>query len=271
MSAHRPRTDAGLLSPGELVATRHLIDRVRAGVDAELVAAILFGSKARGQARPDSDVDVLLVWEVLPPDREPQATQAEGIAAEVARTSGVPVTVWSVSLIDLESGRRTPMLVDALADGATLWPRAAPRLRVPFTPPDALRCADALLCRVSEGSGEVAESREAGDWNAVLRRSRDDVVRLCTALLLLEGETRPRRAEAVVRYRDLARRNGGIPPRARPVLDWVEDSFGPEGRDESSAVPPPPVAFRSVAATIDHLFGEVERHGADLARRCSRG
>ena len=166
-----------------------LVRRVRAGVPAELWRAVLFGSRARGQARPDSDLDVLLVFHDLPWDREPQAGMAEEIADAVARDTGVPVTVWSVSLADLERGRRTPMLVDALDDGIPLWPVDAPPVRVDYTPDDALFCTGALLDRVGEGSDEVVAAWEAGDGEAAARRARDDLVRMCTAALLLDGVT----------------------------------------------------------------------------------
>src|SRR5205809_7165314 len=114
-----------LLTPRQHAAAMELVRRVRRGVPAELWRALLFGSRARGEARPDSDVDVLLVFRALPPDREPHAGIAERMAEETARDTGVPVTAWSVSLDDLACGRRTPMLVDALDDAVPLWPADA--------------------------------------------------------------------------------------------------------------------------------------------------
>lgn len=102
-----------LLTPQEQSAARYLVWNVLESVPAELVEAALFGSKARGEARPDSDLDILLVFRDLPPDREPHAGIAEDLADRVAAETGVPVAVWSVSLPDLRPGARTPMLVDA--------------------------------------------------------------------------------------------------------------------------------------------------------------
>src|SRR5688572_20219863 len=110
-----------MLGGDELAAIRELVTRVRQRVGADLVEASLFGSRARGTARPDSDVDILLIFRELPWDREPYATRAEEIAEEVAGETGVPVTVWSVSLIDLQRGNRTPMLVDAMEDALRVW------------------------------------------------------------------------------------------------------------------------------------------------------
>lgn len=237
----------GLLSPRAYAAAMNLVQRVRASVPAELWRAVLFGSTARGEARPDSDLDVLLIFRDLPWDREPQAGIAERIADRVAAETGVPVTVWSVSLPDLERGRRTPMLVDALDDGIMLWPVDAPPVRVDYTPDDAVFCTAALLDRVGEGSGEVACACGAGDFPSAARRARDDLVRMCTAALLLDGVTRPRRGDAV---RAFVRRHG-CPPGLDGVMRWAASSYGRDGRDGDGPVPPPPGGVRAAAAAVE--------------------
>jgi predicted nucleotidyltransferase len=254
------------LDAREHAAAMALVHDVRRRVGAKLECALLFGSKARRQARPDSDVDVLLVFKRLPPDREPQASDAERIADEAAARTGVPVGVWCVAREDLRPGRRTPMLVDALEDAVPLWPADQPPPRAKLTPADALFCAARLLDRVAEGSVEVAEQLATGDA-AWARRARDDLVRLCTAVLLLAGETRPRRGEAVRRFLE---RN----PRFDPgrdgcaVLAWAARSY-PPGHvelDDESPVPPPPVPPDAVLDTAERLRALVLRRGR-LARR----
>lgn len=259
MHAHRSPL-RHLLSPRERAAAMEVVRRVRRGVPAELWRAILFGSKARGDARPDSDIDILLVFHDLPWDREPHAGIAEHLADRVAAESGIPVTVWSVSLPDLERGRRTPMLVDALDDGVPLWPPNAPPLRVDYTPDDAVFCTGALLDRVDEGSEEVAAAWEHGDGPAAARRARDDLVRLCTAALLLDGVTRPRRGDAV---RAFARRHGA-PPALAPVMRWAAASYGRDGRDGDGPVSPPPGGVRAAAAAVEAVRGLVSARLGEL-------
>ncbi|HEX8272555.1 MAG TPA: nucleotidyltransferase domain-containing protein [Longimicrobiaceae bacterium] len=258
-----------VLRPRERAAALELVRRVRERVPAQLARAFVFGSKARGEARPDSDVDVLLVWRRLPPDREPQAGMAEDVAEEVAADTQVPVTVWSVSLPDLEAGFRTPMLVDALDDGIPLWPPGAPRCPLPFTPADALRCAGSLLARVREGGEEASGHLLDGDRGAAWKRMRDDLVRLCTAGLLLAGETRPRRGDAVRRF--LARRGGEIPGRFAPLFRWAAESYGPAGRDDDAPVARPPGGTGEAAALIDLLRRRVAGWGDALAGRLAAG
>ncbi len=255
------------LDAREHAAAMALVNDVRRRVDAKLECALLFGSKARRQARPDSDVDVLLVFKRLPPDREPQATDAERIADEAAARTGVPLGVWSVAREDLDAGRRTPMLVDALEDAVPLWPADGDPPRAEFTPADALFCAARLLDRVAEGGTEVAERRAAGDpeW---IRRARDDLVRLCTAALLLAGETRPRRGDAVRRFLE---RNPRFAPGTggRAVLAWAARSY-PPGHvelDDQRPVPPPPVSADAVLDTAERLRALVTRRGREARRR----
>ncbi|MBV9110105.1 MAG: nucleotidyltransferase domain-containing protein [Gemmatimonadetes bacterium] len=256
-----------LLAPREHAAAMELVRRVRLGVPAELWRAFLFGSRARGEGRPDSDLDVLLVFHELPPDREPQAGIAEWIADEVAEDTGIPVTVWSVSRVDLERGLRTPMLVDALDDGIPLWPVDAPPVSVRYTPDDALFCASALLDRVEEGSEEVLDALDAGEPHVAARRIRDDLVRMCTAALLLDGITRPRRAEAVAAF--AARHDP--PPDVDVVLHWAAASFGPDGRDGDGPIAAPPGGLGFAADAVEAIRRLIIARGRELRDRVGDG
>ncbi len=246
------------LRPAELNAVQWFVARVLDEVPARLLQGSLFGSRARGEARPESDVDVLLVFDWLPPDREPQAGQAERIAEEVAAHSGVPVTVWSVAFTDLSVGRRTPMLIDALEDSIQIWCWPGPLPALPFTPDDAAFCVGALLERVREGGEEFERHLRAGDAEGALTRARDDIVRLCTALLLSRGWTRPRRGAAVRAAAPLIGADGRSDA-LRQALEWAELSFGPTGGDRPAVVLAPPLPPDEIAAAIDLLRGEVDR------------
>ncbi|HEX6924442.1 MAG TPA: nucleotidyltransferase domain-containing protein [Longimicrobiaceae bacterium] len=257
---------AEALSPLQLHAARCVVARVRVEIAPELVQASLFGSRARGDARPDSDVDLLLVFRSLPPDREPYASEAESIAEQEARRLHVPVTVWSVSLEDLAVGQRTPMLVDALADSIPLWCREAPLPAVPFTPVDAIHCVETLLRRIDEGSQLVRIALRQGRSKAAARRVRDDLVRACTAHLLLSGITRPRRAEAV---RQVLLPSGGE-CLTGSVAEWVERSFGFNGTDEHVFVPPPPGGFAAAAELVEELRRAALQRLDELRARLGR-
>lgn len=232
-------------------AAVELVRRVRREVDADLVQVSLFGSRARGEGRPDSDVDLLLIFRRLPPDREPQATHAEALAEEVAAYTGVPVTAWSVSLVDLEHGRRTPMLVDAMRDGVPLWSAGRPLPPVRFTPADAMHCTAALLDRVEEGSDEVRAALAQADPPAAALRARDDLVRMAVALHLLRGVTEPRRGAAAEGALRLLPHP--VPDEVHTALRWAAGSYGAGGREEESPPPPPPGGLGPVLRAVELL------------------
>lgn len=70
---------------GEVVA------HYRRRLDGRLVAVALYGSRARGQARADSDVDLFLVVEGLPADLEARALALEPPRRDIWRDPPVSV------------------------------------------------------------------------------------------------------------------------------------------------------------------------------------
>jgi predicted nucleotidyltransferase len=49
------------LQPGDAAALRDFVRKIRSLLGAELIGLKLFGSKARGESAPDSDIDVVVV------------------------------------------------------------------------------------------------------------------------------------------------------------------------------------------------------------------
>jgi hypothetical protein len=159
------------------------------------------------------------------------------------------------------------MLVDALADSIPVWSSGPPIPPLPFTCDDAIWCAERLLTRVAEGSVEVERHLRRGDAAPALRRTRDDVVRLCTALLLLRGITRPRRGDAV----DAVLQSADWTARERAILDWAATSFGVSGADEEGPLRVPPGGIGAAAAIISGLILEVEDGLSNLRARAVQG
>ncbi len=80
--------------------------------------AVIFGSVARGDHRPDSDVDVLIVAD----DPRKARRSARELASEIFARTGVPVTAVVVSEEDYERGY--PLLVArAKREGVVIWRR----------------------------------------------------------------------------------------------------------------------------------------------------
>lgn len=65
------------LSPNAQSAVVEFVSRVRAALGQNLVEVRLFGSRARGDSRPDSDVDIALIVEA-------HRTRAEDVAIDIA-------------------------------------------------------------------------------------------------------------------------------------------------------------------------------------------
>lgn len=238
---------AALTAP-ERAAVARFLRRSLAPDMPPIVRAALFGSKARGDADQDSDVDVLLVADVDPDDRLVVAEAFGRVAERVTDDTGVEIEPWTVCVVDLEEGRRTPMLVDAVADSIPLWPAGAPPLHAPFTPADAVFCAECLLGWVGAGGEVSARALAVGAFDEAARRARDDITRLATAALLLCGDTRHRRVGTLQRFEERFVRTGIVSPRVLPALAWARAAYPPDG-GRGQETPPVPAA---AAATAPH-------------------
>jgi len=55
------RTDLSHLSHQELIAVRNFVERLPNLSKTEILSVLLFGSRARGEATPDSDIDIAVI------------------------------------------------------------------------------------------------------------------------------------------------------------------------------------------------------------------
>lgn len=228
------------LSPAEAAAVDALLERAAAMAWPPLAHAALFGSRARRDHDRSSDVDVLLVCRVAPWNRAAAASIHLALAEEVSRATGVPIEPWTVASADLARGSRTPMLVDAVADSIPLWPAGAPPLRAPFTPADAVFCAQRLLEWVEAGGADAKRALIEGRWADAARRARDDITRLATAALLLTGDTRHRRIGSLRRFEQVFVCTGRVSAGVLAALRWAEAAFPPDGgrgQEDPAAMP----------------------------------
>ena len=245
------------LTARERSAVAAFIGRVLDRDAPPLLHALLFGSKARGDFDVASDVDVLLICDLDPDDRWVAGAALAREADDVARATGVALEPWVVAFADLEEGWRTPMLVDALEDGVPLWPPGAPPIRLPFTPADARFCADCLLDWVYDGGAEARAALAGGRWADAARRARDDITRLATAALLLEGDTRHRHAGSLRRFRRRFVDTGIVAPVVLRALAWAEAAYARPARHAGQA-PAVTAAAASTAPLGCRLAAELE-------------
>lgn len=240
------------LTAREHAAVRRLIHRALAPGEPPVRGIVLFGSKARGDHHGGSDVDLLVVCDVEAAAREAAAARLERLARGVARRTGVRVEAWTVASADLRQGRRTPMLVDALADGVPLWPDSNPLPPLPFTPADARFCAGCLLEWVSAGARASARELAAGRLQRAAQRARDDITRLATAALLLTGDTRHRQVGSLRRFEQRFVRPRVISTRVVAALAWAASAYPEQGAGADPRRPPPaPEAVASAELGCD--------------------
>jgi len=233
------------LSPGERLAISRFLLSALASGEPPVLAAFLFGSKARGDFDLDSDLDVLLVCDIPPELRDRAAMAVNRRARQVRQETGIEVEPWAVAAHDLEMGRRTPMLVDALEDAIPLWPPGARRVSLPFTPADARFCASCLLDWVLEG-GRIVRSALADGYPALAaERSRDDITRMASAALLLDGDTRHRRIGSLQRFERRLVATRRIPARVLPALAWARSAFPADNGRGQEHPPATPAAIDS--------------------------
>lgn len=97
-------------------------------LEGNLVSLVLFGSVARGDFRPDSDVDFLVVCETLPANRwqrwDPILAVEDRLRKEPATPGGPPLPYISVILKDRrEAAYHSPLYLDMVEDARILVDR----------------------------------------------------------------------------------------------------------------------------------------------------
>ena len=98
-----------------------LVQRLYARYDDQIQSVVLFGSKARGDAKGDSDIDVLVV---LTNDDPYLRSKIRRLAARVSLEYDILISLFAVGRSHWEnlSGYRFPIYQAIQAEGITLTP-----------------------------------------------------------------------------------------------------------------------------------------------------
>lgn len=164
-----------------------LLDRmVRTLVDAaDPEQVVLFGSRARGDARPNSDVDLLVIEsEPFGPGRCRNAETARLYQALPETPVGRDLLVYSRDEIEYWRGSRNHVAARALREGRVLYAKdgGADGARAPATPPRTDRSGTrGRYARTSSSTGRSSRVRDAGP-------ARPDVEQARALLDLADGD-----------------------------------------------------------------------------------
>ena len=113
------------LHPHEQGAVHDCVLRLHAALRSDIVGVWLFGSKARGEARPDSDIDLCVVLKDLQP---PKRWRIREIAAQCSLEYDVLLNVHLLDQArwDEEVHHRGAWWRELQRDGVPLRPEAVP-------------------------------------------------------------------------------------------------------------------------------------------------
>jgi len=95
----RYRLSEGSLTDGERAAVEHFVERVRESLGKDLDSIWLYGSKARGDAAEESDVDLLVLAQG---GRARHREVVAGIARELEKLDGDSRAVLSAAVQDFD-------------------------------------------------------------------------------------------------------------------------------------------------------------------------
>ncbi|MCS7261016.1 MAG: nucleotidyltransferase domain-containing protein [Anaerolineae bacterium] len=107
------------LSSAEAAALRMYVEALHARYGARLRDVMLFGSRARGDVHPDSDIDVLVILE-RPSAQE--LSEVRGLAFDVWLAHGVLLSIRAMSLAGWQAlaARQSLFYRHILRDGISL-------------------------------------------------------------------------------------------------------------------------------------------------------
>lgn len=228
---------------------------------------ILIGSRARGDARPDSDIDLVVEWNTTPEDARRRGHAVYGLFPKrnfelnvIARAAGqIEAAANDPGTVDWDIVRQGKVLYSATGDCSLTVPPARVRER---QPPESLRDwvdrarHDLEVSRFTTGHGK------AWDWVAFLaQQSAEQYLKA----LLVQAYVRPPRVHDLVELLGVLSRAGtpltGVDAECELLSRYAVDSrYGPRLASEAEARAALAAAARIAAAAEAQLRAAAVPH-----------
>ncbi len=193
-------------------AVREYIERLRQHYRERLAAVVLYGSRARGDADPESDADVLVVLKDGCGDRTEERVVWD-MAQEVNETTGYHLTGPIVVAERDYRHRMLPLLMNIRREGIELWTAKRKAVREEREQYQAEAADEVALIR--RHMREALEDAEAAlaqrRYNSAANRAYYAMFHAATALLLSKGLAFSRHRTVIGAFADQFVRTGVFP------------------------------------------------------------
>lgn len=216
------------LTPDEKHAVESLMETLRRDLDARLLLLVLFGSKARGNDAPDTDLDVLLITDGEPQDMEKRMSVVTS-ALNLEHGVFINTLIFSRDRWASFAKRRAAFWQNVQRDGIVLLrsPRFPENLLTPrpeaaeTTPADHTPEVRAYV-QSAWRALRAAESEfvRGQDYSVVANRSYYAIFYAANAMLATEGLQTSKHLRVMALFRDKFVRTGVFEP--AHMRDYVE-------------------------------------------------
>lgn len=219
------------LTADEKHAVEALMETLRRDLDARLLLLVLFGSKARGNELPDTDLDVLLITDGEPQDMEKRMSVVTS-ALNLEHGVFINTLIFSKDRWENFAKRRAAFWQNVQRDGIVLLrsprfpenllaPRTAAPAGTPLPPADHVPEIRAYV-QSAWRALRAAESEfmRGQDYSVVANRSYYAIFYAANAMLATEGLQTSKHLRVMALFRDKFVRTGVFEP--AHMRDYVE-------------------------------------------------
>jgi len=239
-------------------AVREYIERLREHYRDRLAAVVLYGSRARGDADPESDADVLVVLKGEF-DEPTEQRVVWNIAHEVDETHDYYLLGPIVATEHDYRRRMLPIFMNIRREGIELWPGKLPAVREKEEPYGENTSAEVALIRylMREALDDAQAGLQQSRYRWAANRGYYAMFHAATALLLSEGSAFSRHRGVINGFSERYLKTGRFPLELGKMLSRAFDARNQA--DYNFRQPVTPEAAGEVVGSATAFVAEAER------------